>query len=85
MRAFHRRARDIMEKWGGSFVNPSGDGALFVFGFPKGLEDAAERAVLASLALVAAVKTEKFGRAKITLKVRVGIHTGTATLEGESE
>ena len=51
-----------------------GDGVLVYFGWPQALEDAAERAVRAGLAIVEAV--ERLERAGGALSARVGIATG---------
>jgi class 3 adenylate cyclase/predicted ATPase len=56
-----------------------GDGVLVYFGWPKGYEDDAERAVRAGLAIVAAVG-KLSTPAKAPLRVRVGIATGTVVV-----
>jgi hypothetical protein len=52
-----------------------GDGVLAYFGYPRAHEDAAERAVRASLALVEAVPGLQLA-AEVGLQVRIGIATG---------
>src|SRR5215469_14537507 len=74
IRAYHRRCQDVIAKFGGFVARFMGDGILTYFGYPQAHEDAAERAVGASLALVAAVTN--LNVAERPLRVRVGIATG---------
>ena len=64
--------------YGGHVAQHLGDGLLAYFGWPHALDDAAERAVRAGLALIdAAAGVSVEGRA---LAARVGIHTGTVVV-----
>src|SRR6185437_7686262 len=66
---------DLIRRYGGFVAKFMGDGILAYFGFPQAFEDAAERAVRASLAIVAEVQ----GIARpdgAKLQTRIGIATG---------
>jgi class 3 adenylate cyclase len=69
---YHRRATEIVAGVGGHVAQYLGDGVLAYFGWPQAREDAAERAVRAGLALVAA----ELQAGDESMRVRVGIHTG---------
>jgi class 3 adenylate cyclase/predicted ATPase len=62
-------------RFGGHVAKFMGDGVLAYYGWPRAYEDAAERAVRAGLATVAAVGRLRTG-AGAALAVRVGIATG---------
>ncbi len=69
-----------MGRYDGFLAQPVGDGALFLFGFPRANEDDTERAIRASLATIDAVTavTHEDGR---RLHIRVGIATGIAVVD----
>jgi class 3 adenylate cyclase/predicted ATPase len=71
---YHRCCRDVIAKFGGFVARFMGDGVLAYFGYPQAHEDIAERAVGASLALVAAVTN--LDLAQGPLRIRIGIATG---------
>jgi class 3 adenylate cyclase/predicted ATPase len=71
--AYHRCAGETVRRLGGFVSQYLGDGVLVYFGYPQAHEDDAERAVRASLDLIAAVATLK---TRAALQVRVGIATG---------
>ncbi|HJU20688.1 MAG TPA: AAA family ATPase [Stellaceae bacterium] len=73
--AYHRCVADTIGRFGGFVAKYMGDGVLIYFGYPRALEDDAERAVMAGLALIAAVAAlpRRDGGA---LACRVGIATG---------
>ena len=56
-----------------------GDGVLAYFGYPRALEDAAERAVYAGLALIDAIARQP-GPSDEPLVARVGIATGVVVV-----
>ena len=70
VRGYQARADQAVQRFGGHVAQHLGDGLLVYFGWPRAFDDAAERAVHAGLALVAAVTAHP------ALHVRVGIHTG---------
>jgi class 3 adenylate cyclase/predicted ATPase len=71
--AYHRCAGETVRRVGGFVSQYLGDGVLVYFGYPQAHEDDAERAVRASLDLVAAVAALK---TRAALQTRVGIATG---------
>ena len=76
---FHQRVETEMSALGGVLGARLGDGAIVYFGYPDAYEDAAERAVLASLHAVAAaaeVVLPGGGRAI----ARVGVATGPVVI-----
>src|SRR5262249_43832636 len=71
--AYHRCAGETVRRVGGFISQYLGDGVLVYFGYPQAHEDDAERAVRASLDLIAAVAELK---TRTALQTRVGIATG---------
>jgi class 3 adenylate cyclase/predicted ATPase len=71
--AYHRCAAETVRRIGGFISQYLGDGVLAYFGYPQAHEDDAERAVRASLELIAAVEAL---RTRAALLTRVGIATG---------
>jgi class 3 adenylate cyclase len=71
--AYHRRAAEVLTRFGGFVAKYMGDGILAYFGYPQAHEEDAEQAVRAGLAIVDAV-----GRLELPLRleVRLGIATG---------
>src|SRR5262249_41236687 len=71
--AYHKRAAEVVTRFGGYVAKYMGDGVLVYFGYPEAHEADAENAVRAGLALVAAITALfKEGRHQ----VRIGIATG---------
>jgi class 3 adenylate cyclase len=73
--AYHRAVAEVIGSFDGFVAKYMSDGVLAYFGYPRANEDAAERAVRAGLALVAAVPRLKLV-AEVGLQVRIGIATG---------
>src|SRR5262245_54119531 len=71
--AYHRCAGETVRRVGGFVSQYLGDGVLVYFGYPQAHEDDPERAVRASLDLIAAVAALT---TRATLQTRVGIATG---------
>jgi class 3 adenylate cyclase/tetratricopeptide (TPR) repeat protein len=71
--AYHRCAGEAVRRVGGFVSQYLGDGVLVYFGYPQAHEDDPERAVRASLDLIAAVAALT---TRATLQTRVGIATG---------
>src|SRR4051794_52222 len=71
--AYRKSIDEALEGYGGTIDKYLGDGVLIVFGWPRAHDDDAERAVLASLAIVEKLSEPQGER---PLAVRVGIHTG---------
>ncbi len=77
--AYHTRAAEAIERYGGHVGQYLGDGLLVYFGYPQAHEDDAERAVRAGREILREVQIlnprleAEHGE---RLRVRVGIHTG---------
>jgi class 3 adenylate cyclase/DNA-binding response OmpR family regulator/predicted ATPase len=75
IRRFQEICTSVITHWGGAVINFVGDEILASFGYPKGHEDDAERAVHAGLDLI-----ERIGEVRSQsgdpLQVRIGIATG---------
>lgn len=78
-----RRYRDIcnenIRQYGGHIARMIGDGLLAYFGVPQAHENDPERAVRASLAISAAIKSQRFQMSDgslVPIRVRIGINTG---------
>lgn len=84
VRAYQTAAVTAMLPWDGYVAQYLGDGLMVYFGWPTTHEDAAVRAVHASLALLAALKplndTQLEPRYGVQVKVRLGVHTGMAVV-----
>ncbi|HET9680448.1 MAG TPA: adenylate/guanylate cyclase domain-containing protein, partial [Candidatus Limnocylindrales bacterium] len=76
---YFERAREIVERYGGSIEKFIGDAVMAVWGAPTAHEDDAERAVRAALELVDAVPV--LGQqAGLELNVRAGVLSGEAAV-----
>jgi class 3 adenylate cyclase len=75
IRAYQDAVAGVVTRFGGHIAKFMGDGVLCYFGWPAAHEDAAERAVHAGLAIVAAVERLPIALAE-RLAARVGIATG---------
>jgi class 3 adenylate cyclase/tetratricopeptide (TPR) repeat protein len=73
MRVYQALCAEVVARFGGEVAEVAGDGVVVYFGHPRAYEDAAERAVRASVAL-----TEAVGQLQVSsrMQVRVGIATG---------
>ncbi|MEM9126527.1 MAG: adenylate/guanylate cyclase domain-containing protein, partial [Pseudomonadota bacterium] len=75
---FQDLSRRIFSSFGGQVSNVMGDGLLIYFGYPQAHENDAERAVRASLNLIAALR--QLHSHDVSLSARVGIHSGTVVI-----
>lgn len=75
---YRKVCKKVIAQFGGFIGNFMGDGLLIYFGYPQAQEDDPQRAIRASLSLIAAVKELKVDAAdaSIRLQLRVGISTG---------
>ena len=84
VRVYQQAAVTAMQPWDGYVAQYLGDGLLVYFGWPTAHEDAAVRAVHASLALLAALEplntTQLAPRYGVRVQVRLGVHTGLAVI-----
>lgn len=86
VRRYQRLAVVTMERYGGFVAQVIGDGILVYFGYPVAHENDAERALLAALSLVQAMReldTGVQGRDLPKLEVRVGVHSGLVLVAQE--
>jgi class 3 adenylate cyclase/tetratricopeptide (TPR) repeat protein len=75
LNAFHATCNQLVERFGGCVAKNLGDGLAAYFGWPESHEHDAERAVLAGLELIEAVKAIPTGGPD-RIQVHVGIATG---------
>lgn len=79
--SYQRAAAEAVTRFGGHVLKFLGDGLVVCFGFPKAMEDAAERAVRAGLAIVeATAQVARPDGRPAGLHVRVGIHSGAVVV-----
>src|SRR5688572_18354949 len=78
LRAYHERARDELESFGGTVEKFIGDAVVAVFGAPVWHEDDPERAVRAALAVRDAVCRMNEEEPERDLHVRIAVNTGEA-------
>jgi class 3 adenylate cyclase/DNA-binding response OmpR family regulator/predicted ATPase len=83
IRRFQEICTSVITNWGGAVLNFVGDEILASFGYPKGHEDDAERAVHAGLDLVARIG-ELRSQSGDRVQGRVGIATGLVLI-GENQ
>lgn len=79
VRAYQDAAGDVIQRLEGHVAQYLGDGLLAYFGYPRAHEDDARRAVRAGLEIAAAVEAlsgRLAAEMRVTLAVRIGIHTG---------
>ncbi len=75
---FHERAKDAIERFGGTLDKFIGDAAMGVFGAPVAHGDDAERAVRAGLDLLGSMR--ELSEADPDVAVRVAVNTGEAVV-----
>lgn len=75
---YHSFIAEVIGQYNGKIARYMSDGALVYFGYPQAHEDDAEQAVRAALALIDAV--ESIRNVAETLKIRIGIATGTVVV-----
>lgn len=84
VRAYQEAAVAELQPWDGYVAQYLGDGLMVYFGWPTAHEDAAVRAVHASLAIIATLgplnDTHLVPRYGVRVQVRIGLHTGMAVI-----
>ncbi len=81
--AYHDAASAIVSRYDAHVEKLLGDGLLIYFGYPRAHEDDPARALRASLELVDAMgplNQELTPRHGITLRIRIGVHTGPVVM-----
>jgi class 3 adenylate cyclase len=79
VRAYQQTSAEVIQRFEGHIAQYLGDGLLVYFGWPRAHDDDAQRAVLAGLSILGAMKalnTRLEWDKGLRLAVRVGIHTG---------
>ena len=87
MRRYHHVCNEVIARSGGHVATWAGDGVTVLYGYPVAAEDDAVRAVRCACELVQAIVAARPAiRAEhgVALSVRVGVHTGTAVVGGQS-
>ena len=83
VRAYQEAAVAALQPWDGYVAQYLGDGLMVYFGWPRAHEDAATRAVHASLAMLEAMgplNTPLEAQDGVRVQVRLGLHTGMAVI-----
>src|SRR5688572_16262388 len=80
LQGFHARAKQEIERFGGTVEKFIGDAVMAVFGAPLSHGDDAERAVRAGLRVVHAMEDLSRGRPDRPLQVRAAVNTGEAVV-----
>ncbi|MBP7705106.1 MAG: AAA family ATPase [Caulobacter sp.] len=70
---------DVVDRHGGCVIDEAGDGAIAAFGWPRSLEDHADRACIAGWALQS-TRDDSLGPSGEPVRLRVGVHSGLAAL-----
>src|SRR5918992_5910754 len=78
LRVYHERARQELERFGGTVEKFIGDAVVAVFGAPVAHEDDPERAVRAALAIGDAVAALNVEQEWLDLHIRTAVNTGEA-------
>jgi class 3 adenylate cyclase/predicted ATPase len=79
IRAYQEACAEVIRRYDGYIAQYLGDGVLIYFGYPLAHEDDAQRAVHAGLEIgetLAALNARLRQEKRVTLAVRLGIHTG---------
>jgi class 3 adenylate cyclase/tetratricopeptide (TPR) repeat protein len=77
---YHARLKSEIERFGGTVEKFIGDAVMAVFGAPTAHEDDAERAVRASLRILAAIEELNAEHPGLDLAVRAAVNTGEAVV-----
>ncbi|NKB48872.1 MAG: AAA family ATPase [Alphaproteobacteria bacterium] len=80
IRNYQDACANVIQEYGGFVAKYMGDGLDAYFGYPVGHENDAERAVLAGLDIIEAVKIIDRATADASVSVRVGIATGPVVI-----
>ncbi|NOT53685.1 MAG: AAA family ATPase, partial [Deltaproteobacteria bacterium] len=82
LRDYQDACAAVIQQYDGYISRSLGDGLLVYFGYPRGQEDSAQRAVRAALGILAALPPlnvrlqHQFPTSNPQIQVRIGIHTG---------
>lgn len=81
--SLHKMSEIVITRHGGFLHQKLGDGGCCYFGYPEQSEDAAERAVRASLELLESIGRRRYGRQKMPFKLRVGVATSLVVFSAD--
>jgi class 3 adenylate cyclase/tetratricopeptide (TPR) repeat protein len=80
LRPYHARAKQEIERLGGTVEKFVGDAVMAAFGAPVTHEDDAERAVRAGLRIIAAIEELNRAQPELGLSIRAAVNTGEAVV-----
>lgn len=80
VRTYQDTTSAVVARYDGHIAQFLGDGILVYFGYPRAHEDDTERALLAGLGILEALKGLTAGSSREPLAVRVGVHTGPVVI-----
>jgi class 3 adenylate cyclase/tetratricopeptide (TPR) repeat protein len=80
IRDYQDACTNVIQEYGGFVAKYMGDGLDAYFGYPSGHENDAERAVLAALDIVEAIKFLDHATENASVAVRIGIATGPVVI-----
>lgn len=81
--SLHKMSQSVVARHGGFLHQKLGDGGCCYFGYPEQSEDAAERAIHASLDLLESIGRRRHGRRKLPFKLRVGVATSLVVFSND--
>ncbi len=81
LRPYHSRAKQVIERLGGTVEKFVGDAVMGVFGAPTAHEDDAVRAVTAALGIIDAIAELNEARPGTGLALRAAVNTGEAIVD----
>src|SRR5688572_17360879 len=85
LQGFHARAKQEIERFGGTVEKFIGDAVMAVFGAPVAHGDDAERAVRAGLRVLEAIEELNREHPELGLTVRAAVNTGEAIVDARSQ
>ena len=77
--AYQQMVTPILQQFDGYIAKYMGDGILVYFGYPQAREKDAQRAIMAGLAVIDAIRTFRY-KDSLEVAVRIGIATGTVVV-----
>src|SRR5439155_23787175 len=80
LEAYHARAKEQVERYGGALEKFIGDAVMAVFGAPVSYGDDAERAVRAGFGVLASLEELNRERPGLDLAARAAVNTGEAVV-----
>ena len=81
---YHHLAEKVIKRFGGHIAQYLGDGLLVYFGYPIGLENAAQVGIMAGLGIleeVARANPQWASEGKTEIDIRLGLHSGLVVVD----